>query len=199
MAEAARELLQPMTVAAFLAWDDDSDTRYELVGGQPVAMAPPANAHALIVVNVGGEIRNRRPPGCRVFADAGIRVPQRDDAYYQPDIVVSCAVERGGGHGVVEPILIIEVLSPSTAAHDRGTKVPDYRMIPSLQEIVLLFSSAPRAEIWRRSGVQWVVSDLIGLESSLSLASVGIEVPLAAIFDGVSFEAESPEAPADEA
>ena len=64
---------------------------------------------------------------------------------------------------------------------------------------MLLSSSVPRAEIWRRSGAEWVVSDLIGLESSLRLASVAVEIPFAAIYEGVGFEAEVPERAAEPA
>ena len=78
------------TVEEFLAWDDGSDRRYELVDGRIVAMAPPSEAHAAIVINLGAELRSRLKPPCRVLGEAGVRLTDRGDTYYQADLVVTC-------------------------------------------------------------------------------------------------------------
>jgi Uma2 family endonuclease len=80
MAEAAEKR---WTVEAFLAWDDGTDRRYELVDGRIVAMAPPSEAHAAIVSNLNGELRSRLKPPCRVLGEFGVRLPDRDDSFYQ--------------------------------------------------------------------------------------------------------------------
>jgi Uma2 family endonuclease len=79
------------TVEEFLGWDDDTDRRYELVDGRIVAIAPPSEAHATIVINLGGELRSRLRPPCRVVGEFGVRLPDRDDSFYQFDLAVTCA------------------------------------------------------------------------------------------------------------
>ena len=183
---------QLMSLAEFLHWDDGTDRRYELIRGRPVAMAPPSVAHAAIVPNLIGVLRPsvRRP--CYLVAEVGITLADRDDTYYQADVAVSCTPTPATAQHLVDPVLIVEVLSPSTASHDRTQKLPDYRRIASVQEIVLVSSQERRVELWRRKGEKWEVEDLIG-EAMLSLASIRADVPLGAIYDGVDLtpEAES--------
>lgn len=78
------------TVEEFLTWDDGTDRRYELVGGAIVAMAPPSEAHAAIVTNLAISIGNQLRPPCRALAKFGVRLPDRDDSFYQFDLAVSC-------------------------------------------------------------------------------------------------------------
>lgn len=182
-----------MTLAEFLAWDDGTDTRYELVDGRVVAMAPPNDAHGTIVMNVGAEIRSALRPPCRVVAEAGILRPNRDDSYYVADLGVTCGPAADRRQYLPEPILIVEVLSPSTEDHDRGRKVGDYREIPSLQEILVVSTQQRRVELWRREGDHWRVEDLIG-EASVRLESCNASIPLAAIYANVaSTSADQPE------
>ena len=108
------------TVDEFLAWDDGTDRRYELVDGRIVAMAPPSEAHAAIVSNLTIPIGNQLQPPCRVLGEFGVRLPDRDDSFYQFDLAVTCAPADPARRYVAEPELIVEVLSPSTALHDRG-------------------------------------------------------------------------------
>lgn len=181
-----------MTVDEFLVWEDGTDTRYELIGGEPFAMAPPAVAHGAIVINLGVAIQTRLRPPCRVYGEAGIQWPDRDDTWYQADLAVSCQIPAAGDRMVPPPKVIIEVLSPSTASFDRGTKVTDYRTLSSVQEIVLVSSDAIRVELWRRSGPRWLVEERVGPDAVLSLDSIGVEVPLAALYDGVVLEERGP-------
>jgi Uma2 family endonuclease len=177
-----------MTIEDFLAWDDGTDTRYELVAGEVVAMAPPNEAHGVIAANLIGEVRARLKSPCRVVSEAGVRCSGRNDAYYQADAVVTCLPPVPGSQLPSEPTVIFEILSPSTAAHDRGTKVPDYRTIQSVREIVLVSATEVKAEVWRRGGNGWTVSDLAGSEAVLRLEAVDIEVPLVAFYEGVALE-----------
>jgi Uma2 family endonuclease len=134
------------TVEEFLAWDDGTDRRHELVGGQIVAMAPPSEAHATIVINLGAELRSRLKPPCRVLAELGVRSPGREDSFYQFDLAVSSAQADPARPYVAEPELIVEVLSPSTALHDRGRKLDHYRQLPSINEILLVASEERRVQ-----------------------------------------------------
>ncbi|MEO5338648.1 MAG: Uma2 family endonuclease [Magnetospirillum sp. WYHS-4] len=190
MAQAALKQPSHMTVEEFLAWDDGTDTRYELVGGEVFAMAPPTASHGTVAANlaitVGGRLR--RP--CRIISEAGILLPANVDTYYQADLMITCAAPTPGERIASNPLVILEVLSPSTSTYDRGAKLPDYRSIPSVQEIVLISSTAMRAEIWHRTSEGWAVSDANGSEAILRLTSVDIEVPLEAVYEGVAFETE---------
>jgi Uma2 family endonuclease len=157
-----------MTVAEFLEWDDGTDTRYELVRGEIVAMAPPSPAHGRIAVNLGRHLANHLKPPCSAVAQAGIVVPDRDDTRYEADLAVTCTPEPPGTQHIVDPVLIVEILSPSTARRDHNTKLPDYRAIPAVREILAISSRERRVEHWRRAEDQWTVRDLIG-EAELRL------------------------------
>ena len=86
---------------------------------------------------------------CEVVIEAGIVPPERADSWYEADLAVTCA-GLTGRQFVAEPRLIVEVLSPSTAATDRERKLPDYRTIPALEDILVVSSSEPRIEHYRR-------------------------------------------------
>jgi Uma2 family endonuclease len=178
MAETAAKL---MTVAEFLEWNDGTDTRYELINGRPVAMAPVAPSHSVIAANVTHELKSRLQRPCYVGSEAGVEHPDRDDTFYEADIVVSCTPVAPDLPAIPDPVVVIEVLSPSTIEHDRGRKAYDYRRIPSVQEIVLVASEQRHVEIWCRRGAKWEVEDLIG-EAALELEAVGVQIPFAAIY-----------------
>jgi Uma2 family endonuclease len=82
---------------------------------------------------------------------------------------------------ILDPVAVVEVLSPSTIEHDRGRKAYDYRRIESVQEIVLVSSEQRHVVIWRRRGAKWEVEDLIG-DAALELAAVAISIPLPMIY-----------------
>ncbi|HEY0837315.1 MAG TPA: Uma2 family endonuclease [Azospirillum sp.] len=173
-----------MTVEEFLAWDDGTDTRYELIRGEPVAMAPPSAMHGAIASGLSRQIGNRLRSPCRTISEAGIQVPGRVDSYFQADVAVTCCPLTAGTVEVPEPVFIAEVLSPSTADYDRGTKLPLYRQIASVQEILLIDSTRRRAEMWHREGDAWRVQDIIG-DGALRFHSLDIEIAMADVYDGI--------------
>jgi len=178
MADTAEKL---MTLAEFLTWDDGTDTRYELVHGHIVAMAPTSANHAVIVSKLVAALEAALKRPCYSGSNAGVLRPDRNDTFYEADVVISCTPLQAGMVPVPEPVVILEVLSPTTMAHDRGLKLYDYRRIPSVQEIVLIASEQRHTEVWRRQGAKWEVEDLIG-DAVLELEAVGIAIPLAAIY-----------------
>ena len=179
--------IRGMTVDEFLRWEDGTDTRYELVGGLVVAMAPPAPAHGILAVRLGGLIdaalRSRRP--CNAQSEAGIVRPDRDDTCYVADLAVTCEPLTAADRLIRNPVLIVEVLSPSTAAFDRQTKIADYRRIPSVQEILLIDSASAFAEILRRDGERWITEIVQGPSATLSLVAVPMTVAMAELYEGV--------------
>jgi Uma2 family endonuclease len=112
----------------------------------------------------------------------GVVPPDRDDTYYQADLLVTCVPPERGRRYPPAPVLIAEVVSESTAI-DHGQKLDDYRQLPSIKEILLVASEERRVQHWRRDGARWVVDGLID-EADLRLATVADPIPLAAIYDG---------------
>jgi Uma2 family endonuclease len=182
----AEPAFKRMSVNEFIRWEDGTDTRYELVEGIPVAMAPPMPEHGMLAVALGSELRSalrpRRP--CIVQAEAGIARPERDDTCYIADLAVTCEPPRPGDRLIRDPILVVEILSPSTSVFDRQSKVPDYRRIPSVQEILLIDSESVFAEILRRSGEQWITEIVRGPDATLSLASIPLVLPMSELYEG---------------
>lgn len=168
-------------LAEFLDWDDGTDRRYQLVDGVPVMMAPTLEAHGELVVNLGAEIRSRLSPPCRVISEAGVTIPERADTYYIAGLAVTRAPREPGRRMVAEPVVIVEVLCPSTDQVDRWRKVADYRTLPSVEEIVVVFSDDRRVEVQRRTSEGWKVEDLIG-QAALDLRCCGASVPLDAVY-----------------
>lgn len=155
----AERALSSMTVDEFLAWEDGTDTRYELADGVVRAMAPPDAAHRIIVANITaiihGALRSRRP--CRPENEAGLRIDAR--TMWQADVAVTC---HPPSREIEAPLLVVEVLSPSTRTHDLGRKLPDYRTLGSVQEIWLVDSERRWLQLWRRDGARWIVQDFVG-------------------------------------
>jgi Uma2 family endonuclease len=180
VAEPARRL---WSLDEFLAFDDGTDTRYELFDGQIFAMAPASDVHgalvARLVVRLGTGLRSP----CEVVIDAGIVPPERADSYYEADLAITCTGLTGQQY-LTEPVLIVEVLSPSTATTDRDRKLPDYRTIPSLQDILVVSSTEPRIEHFRREPDGWKIHDLRG-QGTLRLEAFDITLDLADLYAGV--------------
>jgi Uma2 family endonuclease len=188
----AEPAAKPMTLEEFLRWDDGTDTHYELIGGFPVAMAPPAAAHRILAMRLGSRIdtalARRRP--CNAQGEAGILHPQRRDTYFEADIAATCERHEFGQQALREPFLILEILSPSTERHDRRVKLPVYRQIETVQEIVLLDSDGIYAEVHRRAGAQWITEILRGGDAVLNLTSVPIQIRLSDLYEGIALSEE---------
>jgi len=174
-----------MTVEEFLEWDDGTDARYELIDGQPVAMSPNVDPHGVMVIELGARIREALSdrPDCRVRTGLGVRSPRRRASYYIPDLVVACGPIDRDGRELQNPILLVEILSPSTERLDRRIKLTDYRRIGSGQEILLIDPSQPYAELHRRlDGDRWLTFLLQDDDGTLELKSVGLELPLSTLY-----------------
>ena len=185
---------QRMTLAAFLERDDGTDRRYQLVDGVPVMMAPRAEAHgelaAALMAGIGGRLKR----SCRVVADARITVEGRGDTCYVADLAVTCAPLEQNRRTVAEPVLVVEVISPSTGQVDRWRKLADYRTLSSVQEIVIAFHDERRITLQRREPEGWRIEDLIG-QASITLRACDGPIPLEAIYRDLLSEPAEPEAP----
>jgi Uma2 family endonuclease len=177
-----------MTLAEFLHWDDGTDTRYELIGGLPVAMPPTTEAHSVLAVRlvrrIDAGLSGRRP--CWAQIEAGLVRPDRADSYFVADIAATCAPIEPRRQAIKDPFLIVEILSPSTERHDRRVKLPAYRQVSTVQEILLVASDGFYAELHRRVGARWITEILRGADARFGLTTVGIEIPLADLYEGIA-------------
>jgi Uma2 family endonuclease len=166
-----------LTLAEFLEWDDGTDRRYELLDGVPVMMAPSLEAHGELAAALGAEIRARLKQPCRVISEAGIVIPDRADTYYLADLAVTCAPREPARRIVVEPVLVVEVRIPARDEGNQWRQFACYRTVPSVQEILVVFSDERRVELQRRKLDGWSVEDLIGrAEIELSCCTSPIEL-----------------------
>ena len=188
MSEAA---VRRMSLDEFLRWDDGTDACYELIDGVAVAMAPPAEAHRILAVRlvsrIDAALQNRRP--CNAQIEPGVVRPDRADSYYVPDIAVTCEPNEPGRQAMVDPILIVEILSPSTERSDRRLKLPAYQKIESVREILLIDADSRHAELYRRANSHWGIELVRGAEAVLFLASVELRVPMLDLYEGIALAA----------
>lgn len=170
-----------MTLAQFLDWDDGTDARYELIQGRPVAMAPGLIGHGRLVGRAFALLESRLRLPCAPVTEAGIRLRDDDETFLVADVAVSCFRQPANQQWIVDPVLVVEVLSPSTVRHDRGFKLDLYRTLPSVQDIVLVASDKRHVQHWRRDGADWRVADLVG-SAVLRITGLGIELPSAELY-----------------
>jgi Uma2 family endonuclease len=175
-----------MSLSEFLRWDDGSETRYELLGGFPVAMASPLEGHrvlaARLLVRLETALTSRRP--CNAQTEAGVLHPERADTFFVADLGVSCAPYQADRQYLQDPILLVEILSPSTERHDRRVKLPAYRRIDSVEEILFLDSDARFAQLHHRHASGWL-TDIVDGDGVLNLQSIGIDIAMSELYDGI--------------
>ena len=177
-----------MRVAEYQAWVDHrpDEERWELIDGAPLLMAPQSERHQQIVANL---IRHLRPlgrdRGCRAIPGIAVLSDVMDTFAPIPDVVVRCGPPLKDGYAR-DPVLVAEVLSPSTMSRDRGLKTDFYRSIASLRIFLIVYQDEPRVEVWRRGSEGWsfgahTIGDVIdGPEPGSRLA-------VADIYDDIAF------------
>jgi Uma2 family endonuclease len=175
--------------AGYLELDERSNGKLEYRGGEIVAKAGETPEHAALAVNVGIALALVRDHGCQVFSsDLRVRVLATGLAAY-PDVTVVCGpLERDPDSPttVVNPTLVIEVLSDSTQDYDRGEKAEHYRMIPSLQACLLVSHQRPHVEVWQRDadGRCWVATEH-GAGAVIELGALGERLAVDEVYRGV--------------
>ncbi|MBK6852393.1 MAG: Uma2 family endonuclease [Burkholderiales bacterium] len=175
----------------FLAWENSQRERHEFVRGEVFAMVGARRVHGKLVMNLGRLIGNALTgTPCDVYAET-MKVQVADDVFY-PDVFVTCdAQDRVTDLVFSAPTLIVEVLSPSTHAYDRGLKFALYRRLPSLKEYLLVDPDTRRVEAFRLSDAGWVLHDMSEAET-LHLGSLGIDLVMGEVFAGVEAAGDQP-------
>jgi Uma2 family endonuclease len=189
MSTVAKPLLSPQE---YLVRERQADFRSEFYRGEMFAMAGASWEHTLIKDNLAGETRNQLKAGpCRVgTSDLRVKITATEMYTYQ-DMVVVCGepqFEDDHFDTLLNPRVLVEVLSDSTEKYDRGTKFAHYRQIPSLQEYVMVAQDRPLVERYvRQADSTWVLTVFDDLTQTFAFASIATQVALAEIYRGVTF------------
>lgn len=187
------QTVKKMTPQEYLVMERQNEYKSEYLNGEIFAMAGASEAHNLVSTNVLREFSThlkKRP--CRVYpGDMRVRIPQTG-LYTYPDVTVVCGkpeFEDERRDTLLNPTLIVEVLSPSTEAYDRGAKFGHYRKLESLQEYVLISQEKPLIEKYlRQTGMPfWVLSEAEGLDAALEFSSIDCRLELAEVYEKVEF------------
>ena len=194
----AKEGAQPRadqfyTVEEYFALEAASDMRHEYIAGEVVAMGGASPQHNRITANLARELGNalRTSKECEPFV-SDMRVKTRED-YRYPDVVVVCGGTQfetiNGLETLVNPTLIIEVLSKSSEADDRGDKFFEYRSVVSLKDYILIPQDKLRVEHYtRRPNDEWILHrDVTEPDGKITIQSLGCELRLADIYERVEF------------
>jgi Uma2 family endonuclease len=177
-----------ITPAEYLAAERAAETKSEYYAGQVFAMTGASLAHNWIVSNLVAEIaRQLKGTPCEVLpSDMRLHIVVTG-LYTYPDVTIVCdepQLEDEHRDTLLNPTVLIEVLSRSTEGYDRGHKAEHYRQIPSLQEYLIVRQDAPRIERYQRLGErEWTLTEAIGLEESVRLASVPCVLALREVYD----------------
>lgn len=175
-----------LTPEEYLTWERKQPFKNEYHNGQIIAMSGASRAHNSITVDVTIQLGNQlMNSGCEVFASEMRVRTSPTVSYFYPDIIVVCdepSFEDDTFDTLLNPIVLIEVLSPSTAAFDRGEKFEYYKQLASLQEYILISQNSVRIEHYCRQETQWIHNTFQRPEDVLLLPSIECEVPLRAIY-----------------
>ncbi|MDX1978022.1 MAG: Uma2 family endonuclease [Pseudanabaenaceae cyanobacterium bins.68] len=178
-----------LTPAQYLAWEEHQIEKHEYVAGEIYAMAGASENHVILADNFSAILVNKlRGSKCRSFSsDMRVYIPHLS-IYYYPDLLVTCDQrDRINSNAKNYPCLIIEVLSESTEARDRGSKFAHYQTIETLDEYVLISQSELRVEIFRRHGKFWLL-ETYTTGDQVHLQTIDLTIAIADIYAEVSLK-----------
>lgn len=181
-----------LTWAEYLELERAAEFKSEFFEGEMFAMAGGTPQHSLIATNLAREFGNRLKGGPCVAYNADLRIKiEATGLFTYPDLSVICGPLRfadGTEDTVVNPTVLVEVLSDSTEAYDRGRKFEHYRQIPTLQAYLLVSQQAPRVEQFiRQAEGRWLLDEAASVDRHLDLPSLQTSISLAEVFANVSF------------
>lgn len=185
--------LDNLSLEEYTALERTTGTKYEYHDGKVFAMAGGTLEHGLISGNAYGEIRGALREAGRDCTAINNEVKLYIDSmnkYLYPDAMAVCGpLERSKEepNAIVNPTLIVEVLSSSTESYDRGDKFFFYRTLKTLKAYVLIAQYKPQVDLYTRTGDLWQISRVEGLSASLALAPLGISIPMQHLYEGVEW------------
>ena len=185
---------QRLSESEYLAIERAADVKSEFYDGEMFAMSGGTRWHSLISANAGGELRQAlKGSGCVVF-ESNMRLKvEATGLYTYPDVTVACEEQRFADNEtdtLLNPTMIVEVISESTEKYDRGEKFRQYQQIASLKEYMLVSQHTPRVELFvREGGGTWRLLQAEGLHGTISSPTLGVTLEMQEIFANVKFEA----------
>ena len=182
------------TASEFLAFVANSDFKHELVDGEVYDMSGGTGEHSQIAANIIFSLMSQlEPTTCRVnTSDMMLKVS--DDRYLFPDLSVVCdepEYEDESRIALLNPILVVEVTSPSSAVDDRGLKRESYLRLPSVQAYLVVDQHRICVELFERADVGWRLQVFTNLDDVISLEALNIELSLAQVYRGISLEEDA--------
>jgi Uma2 family endonuclease len=196
----ASKPLPTITLEQYIQYDDEAEgrgeRRSEFLNGHMVEVEAATENHSSIVINLAGEARSAlKPSSCRVYSqDLRVYMPLANESAY-PDVVIVCGKgEFVPGSVLLNPLVIVEVLSPSTEQYNRGTKFARYRSISSLREYILVAQDEMKIEQWCLIGDgapitfvgKWMLNATYAAATDvLAFTSLSLEIPLSEIYRNV--------------
>jgi len=184
-----------LTPEEYLEFERKAEERHEYFNGEIFAMSGAKRNHNVIAWNIGGELRQKlKGKNCEAYpADMRVFVPETG-LYTYPDLVVVCGEPEFKNNvfdTLLNPILLVEVLSDSTEGYDRGKKFQHYRSIESLREYVLISQDEARIEKYVKNGDGfWLLSEAVGLDAEIEFSSIECRIALAEVYDKINFSDE---------
>jgi len=177
---------KPWTLEQFLAWEERQEMRYEFDGVGPVAMTGGTEAHAMIQVNLLRAVGNRpnRPP-CRIVGSE-LKLIAAGHVRY-PDAMILCSPAELKRTVVSDPVIVFEIMSPSSVGTDMIHKNAEYRATPSIRRHVILEQTSVAAMMFTHKGDDWVSEIVEGRDVILRLPEVGIAFPLGELYRDLEF------------
>ena len=177
-----------MSRAEFLAWENAQPTKHEFVAGEVFAMVGVRKVHNRIGFNLARALDDGLRGGpCEVYINEVKVEIATADAILYPDVVVTCSETDTDEYLVREPVLIAEVLSPTTASYDTGRKFALYQQLESLAEYLTVDTERVAVDHFRREpDGRWIVQ-VLGAGARIELTSLGIAIPVDALYAGVRF------------
>jgi Uma2 family endonuclease len=177
--------ITPLTEAQYLEIERAAETKSEFHDGQMFAMAGGSFNHSVLTGAVGGILYRQLPPGCTLSSDMRIKVVSAG-LYTYPDCGIICDEPQffGDRHdALLNPLLLVEVLSPSTECYDRGKKFELYRSIPSLREYLIVHQDQRRVEHYsKQDDGSWLLRDHTGANDSVAIPRLQVTIPLGELY-----------------
>ena len=185
---------QYLSLEEYVELEESTGIKHEYFQGEAFAMTGASENHNLLVMTVGRHLGNQLAgKSCRPYpSDFRLKI-EAMNLYTYPDLSVICGETRKADkprETFVNPTVLIEVLSESTEAYDRGMKTEFYRTIPTLQEYLLIAQDRPHVDHYRRQGSAWLFTEYSAMEEDVVLTSIGCTLSLAAMYEQVRFETE---------
>jgi Uma2 family endonuclease len=176
----------------YISLEREANEKHELANGEIIAMAGASREHNLICVNIAGELRqNLKGSGCETYA-TDMRVRMKEGNYAYPDVVVVCDEPQfadGEFDTLLNPVIVIEILSKSTRFRDKTEKLETYQKMESISECLIIEQDLLRIEHYiKQTPKQWLFRIYEDLDEIVKLESIGCEIPLVEIYAQINFE-----------